>query len=81
MLCDVGMVLEVEVAGGSAPGFGSYQVSYVAVNVENHVAGVETNVGVWVCVYVVHESLSLFFVFMVGCACALAMLLSSGRID
>ena len=63
MICDVGMVLEVKVAGDSAPGFGSYQVSCVAVNVENHVAGVETNVGVWVFVYVVHESLSLLFCF------------------
>ena len=81
MLCDVGMVREVKVAGDSATGFGSYQVSCVAVNVENHVAGVATNLGVWVCVYVVHESLSLLFYFMVGCDCALAMSLSAGRIE
>ena len=46
MLCDVGMVREVKVAGDSAPGFGPYQVSCFAVKLENHVAGVETNVGV-----------------------------------
>ena len=50
MLCDDGMVREVKVAGNSAPGFGGYQVSCVAVNADNHVAGVETNVRVWVCV-------------------------------
>ena len=81
MLCDVGMVQEVKVAGKSALGFGGYQVSCVAVNMENHVAGVETNVGVWVCVYVVHESLNVWFCCMVGCACSLAMSLSAGRIE
>ena len=63
MLCDVGMVRELKVAGNSAPGFGSYQVSCVSINAENHVAGVEMNVGIWVCLYVVHESLRLFFCF------------------
>ena len=50
LLCDVGMVQKVKVAGDYDPGFGIYQVRCIAVKGENLVAGVKTNVGVWLCV-------------------------------
>ena len=50
-----------EVMGGDATArFGLYEVSGIVRDIEDHVAGVEANDGVGICVEVVHEPVCLF---------------------
>ena len=51
---------EVVMDGDAAASFGLHEVSGVGIYLEDHVAGVEENDGVGVCVEVVHDPVGLF---------------------
>ena len=51
---------KVVMEGNAAASFGLQEVSGVGRDIEDHIAGVEANDGVWICVEVVHEPVFLF---------------------